>query len=826
MTHRALPASSPRRPARAHSRGLALVALALLAAASVPAAATAEVVCIPNFRYPDMRAAVGDAVQWTPVPQCLGDPRLVARSFKLLPTGNGPYASDYRPEPGRGLQLSPATGALNGTITPATRTAADEAEDDLPGEMEEELFLRVRMCYGPTGLATILKSLQFPSRYLLKGVTVQYRPYSADLVTLPATAVTTAKDVVYKFSGHAVAGELEGLTLSAVLQTEILLINGIPYTRAAESASAVAEPVESLRSCRDEPVPPGFTPREWSQMCTYMVQRDVAACNSASDADRCVDDAAHRNAERPWACAPGQQAFDGAVRISIVDEAPLRVAEPYSTDTWLNGVLENRPVTIEGGTGPGTYTYRVERGSLPASVQLDARTGTLSGRLDANTRSFNVTIAVSDRENRRLLLRASGRLDGTDVIFRACDRPDFSRPCLTISAPPAHGHMQEISQIRDLTAIYWSESNGPMPADQAVPNDRISSLWVAPGYEATVFHHIRFGGGYTTFRGGPRDLTGNAFHHTISSIDVRPIVPARLRGLRYDGASPDHSERHWAQGVQGIAHDERSWYMTSVEPNGDSPLPYVFKFAGNSIGDWQRRIEIPSYWDNYYAPICDHVGDPDFADGLLLVPADGCSVDGDDRPRIFAYDSDLRYQGAIILDGVDSAPLIAVDPHTGYFLVKKTNTTFGVFEGPVSRKLHGVAWVAYDLQLAVPAGQNTYGWIQGAEFSPSGKLYMIAENLRRTDGGDDFEFFGVGPGIFIFNLHGNRAVLESRININRYDPEWDGTSYRFAELEGLTIWDRPDAPYRGQIHYLALENEPGDDDGTLHHVTLDLRGSL
>ena len=410
---------------------------------------------------------------------------------------------------------------------------------------------------------------------------------------------------------------------------------------------------------------------------------------------------------------------------------------------------------------------------------------------------------------------------GTPGHLFVCRSADARGPCVAAGEPTSEWGVSPRPA--------WSEVDGYVTTgDHGIVATTAGSLFVAAGFRGVGCAGDAFAAPCTTVLGA---AAANLPPNTgVRSAEVRRVI---ARGQPAAHAPfPAGSATRWSEGTQGVAHDADSWYFTSIETEYGNPgLPYVHKVALRDVGTDRGRITraLPSFWDNYYAPICRHVGDPAFHGGRLFLPVDDCE-DGDGA-RLFVYNSNLVYLGAYLLEGLDQASWVAIDPQTGRAVVPRNATTLAVFEapGPLANGITRVLAADYDVALELPPGMNRFSWTQGGEFSSSGKLYIVNENLERVDGGDDFRFFA-DPGIFVYQLAGPRAVFDQFIPVPNYDPEWDGTSNRFAELEGITLWDLPvmnvdGGTLRGQIHYVLLENcgAPavcGSDESFLHHVSL------
>ena len=203
--------------------------------------------------------------------------------------------------------------------------------------------------------------------------------------------------------------------------------------------------------------------------------------------------------------------------------------------------------------------------------------------------------------------------------------------------------------------------------------------------------------------------------------------------------------------------------------------------------------------------------------------------DGD--PKVLVYNRDLSLAETLRVSDTHDLPFIAIDPITRLFYAyHRQDNTLHVY-----RKDGGNLVLDHDVRIDMP---QAFRWVQGGEFSESGRFYLAAENIDSTNGWSNNS---LGPGVFVFTIEGGVARRvpvgngSNRLPIDNYNidqgcfgqgslPDDD---CREIELQGLTLWET--SPWAGQIpggiegqvHLVRLNNNLNEKDRSgLHHFRL------
>lgn len=257
----------------------------------------------------------------------------------------------------------------------------------------------------------------------------------------------------------------------------------------------------------------------------------------------------------------------------------------------------------------------------------------------------------------------------------------------------------------------------------------------------------------------------------LPRLETRPDYP------RYQAAD-------WAaDGVQGIAHDDHHWYLTSTHRIWKVPLDEPLARA-KPVG------VVP------FAGMYTHLGDPDFHEGVLYVPLEGERLGG--PPAIGALRPDLTPIGIQPLYGASHAPWCAVHPETGRLYTSDFNAhRIQVFRIEVSADHFGLVHerdlpLRYDDSSRSNALRGQVPNIQGGAISKSGKLYL-ATNHRKT-------------GLVVFDAE--TGAWLGRLPI-AYKPHWSLLVHQ--EVEGIDLVDLDSGrvpAMTGQLHIVLRAELP------------------
>jgi hypothetical protein len=315
-----------------------------------------------------------------------------------------------------------------------------------------------------------------------------------------------------------------------------------------------------------------------------------------------------------------------------------------------------------------------------------------------------------------------------------------------------------------------------------------------------------------------------------------PCVPRHV----HLGDYPTGARTAWSDDVQGIAHDERHWFLSTRRALFKVPVstPLAESLDGRA---GVLRVDIPPA---LAARGFDHFGDISWyahaGTGVVCVPVDG----GGAAVLAFFRAADLAYLGSAPIPGAPTAPFCAIDAG-GHLLVGRRLDPmlprFRVDFGAVVRAQ------AFTLEVLPPlalldedSAPLRLDDLQGAAFSEDGRiLYVISGFL------DDHAcpiwspgFWTAGcpvdsrGGIHVLEVGGSgggpcrpeQACVARRIDRSVNAPPGAGAASPFTyayrgtlleaeEPEGITVWDleRPGAPVapgvRGQVHAILLDNE-------------------
>lgn len=349
--------------------------------------------------------------------------------------------------------------------------------------------------------------------------------------------------------------------------------------------------------------------------------------------------------------------------------------------------------------------------------------------------------------------------------------------------------------------------------------------------------------------------------------------------FRFIERSHEDEESWFSQEVQGLAHDNKFWYITDNGYKKSKGDEHIWKvcvtedLGRNELGEpaWCDYCEAPCeqgvqsdtinvpiksgnniVWRNLVHDLgYNHFGDPDVykasnGEYYLLVPLEG----GPPAVAVFRTDN-LRCIGYAVLpenpgrptERPDAAGWVAVD-REGYIYTSPDR--WDLEDGRGARLFkYRVNWDELTLPEALMMkidyietiilkdenGNPLDRWsmaggayAQGGEFSPDGRLLYV------TSGGE-----GENPdleGITVFDTWTWRRIARSTNEEGEffyYDPI-NGSLFEELEAEGLTVWDLDEGvnsctdpfvsyKYHGQLHVLVLENELDEDDFQLYHYT-------
>jgi hypothetical protein len=313
-------------------------------------------------------------------------------------------------------------------------------------------------------------------------------------------------------------------------------------------------------------------------------------------------------------------------------------------------------------------------------------------------------------------------------------------------------------------------------------------------------------------------------HHEPIATDLLDTNPARGCLERVSPSPlmdwPDGQDMELANTIQGVTHDEGSWYLSSAKRRGR--LARVPRDA-----DLTRS---PDFIDEPF-PGWHHPGDMDHSDGWIYIALehDGGSAE---RNAIAAVPTatfhDKSTYKVFQLEGGPqrrrgTMPWIARYPGTDYFYsstfrragqLQRYKASFDASGAPTGFTRCGVVHLTQHLHR-----------VQGGAFGPDGRLYLSTDphDLTAIQEGaikvlDMSDHTAGQPAIDCAAPPTTRAPLIQSIYVHKRP----GVPPLTDEIEGITYWDLDRAPRPlGQLHTLMIDQDwPDADDLSIKHIRL------
>ncbi|MCG3128108.1 MAG: hypothetical protein CHACPFDD_02983 [Phycisphaerae bacterium] len=284
-------------------------------------------------------------------------------------------------------------------------------------------------------------------------------------------------------------------------------------------------------------------------------------------------------------------------------------------------------------------------------------------------------------------------------------------------------------------------------------------------------------------------------------------------------------ETPWSDDIQGLAHDDHNWFITTTHFIWKIPVTLDLATAGvlspgvirRSIGEYIQQI--PGY---------NHFGDPDTytyagVDYLVVPIENGESTCSTGLPGavMFVLCSDLSYVWHAAFPGqCNDAGWVAIDD-LGFMMSSRQHVGNRISLPPCQGD--GLRYYAFEWDALSTTGQGNFQFIQevhptdelgdclemvtmqGGEFSPGdGLLYLVSGFYDDEDGLEDRE------GIHVLDTSTYRRVQHSTRGFGHFDYYYDPGFPTYEEPEGLTIWNLDDgrAPgIFGQLHVFVSDND-------------------
>jgi len=262
---------------------------------------------------------------------------------------------------------------------------------------------------------------------------------------------------------------------------------------------------------------------------------------------------------------------------------------------------------------------------------------------------------------------------------------------------------------------------------------------------------------------------------------------------------PAHSQLSWTESAQGVTHDDRYWYITQEMALWRVPIN---SDLGISVPPGYLKVEIPIP-NSDLDPLITHLGDLNWHDGRLYVPAEGGP-----NARLVVFEApSLEYKpmfAAALAQG-DQAPWCAIDPQSGLLFSSRFDVdTGGLYAYSIEVTDDNGVDLTYIGRFPLFNEQGdamTLNRVQGGVFSQQGHLYLVSDD---------------GVGIRGFDMYSGQLRLSVPV---AYSPH-KKADLSYEELEGITLWDldgRAAPGIGGQLHLLAVKNQLGQDEISFKH---------
>lgn len=286
------------------------------------------------------------------------------------------------------------------------------------------------------------------------------------------------------------------------------------------------------------------------------------------------------------------------------------------------------------------------------------------------------------------------------------------------------------------------------------------------------------------------------------------------------------AETNWSDDVQGVAHDDNSWFITQTEVLWRIPVERDLRTVSSSDPNVIRRpLSAYPALAGYH-----HTGDPVVYkyDGVnyLLVPLEG--------PGFLGTVAVFYCEGLIYIDHVQ---FTNQSGDAGWCAVDQAGRIYSSAQHAFNLKVYDFDWPL--LQSANQAALTLHGvqpmtdeqgaplelvTMQGGEFAPGDELlYVISGFYDDDDGLEERE--GIHALRRMTDPNGQiswQRVAHSTRGYGHFDFYYDPGFPTYEEPEGLTVWDLEDgqAPgIRGQLHALVSDNDADAGDVDFKHYT-------
>lgn len=296
-------------------------------------------------------------------------------------------------------------------------------------------------------------------------------------------------------------------------------------------------------------------------------------------------------------------------------------------------------------------------------------------------------------------------------------------------------------------------------------------------------------------------------------------------GNNYD--YPKDREPGWSDDLQGVTHDENTWYFTQsgilwmfpVERDLNSAVTgtVLFPILGDDgLVGHEPRIFGLTLSQKLKDLGCYHLGDCDYDQGRVYIP-----VEGSQPPLVVSFmvknrNINSNAKDVAFLTHQTEAPWCAINPLNGMLYSSNFNIDKqGVSVYRISRSIQD--GMKLDFVGKFPLFNSNGSPIvvrrvQGGVFSSQGHLYLVSDLKSGGILGFDMLTGRLSTHIAVDyqpDLSSGTGPIDVLIDAGTDAGLWDSRKNAKEELEGITIWDLDtgQAPgISGQIHLVMIDN--------------------
>ena len=241
----------------------------------------------------------------------------------------------------------------------------------------------------PTGLGATTANVTFTTTVSASGGTA---PYSYSISSGATPAGVTLNSSTGTLSGTPTAAGPYNFTVT------VTDANGATGSRAYSGAVNVAAPIAGANSATvaANSSANAITPNLSGGAATSVAVASAPSHGTATASGTGITytpTAGYSGADSFTYTATNSSGTSSPATVTLAVTAPTLLVTPASLGAGMAGTPYSTTLSAAGGTAP--YTYSVSSGSLPPGMNLNARSGVLSGT-PTNTQAANVTITVTD----------------------------------------------------------------------------------------------------------------------------------------------------------------------------------------------------------------------------------------------------------------------------------------------------------------------------------------------------------------------------------------------------------------------------------------------